>query len=234
MNLLDAAILLVLALSSIIAAYRGFVVSVLDLVSFFASWLSAIFFSPMLSRYIVERWPQVLQTLISFSEGAFRIDSVEDRLLPVASLSAERIAQLVNDANLPYPFDRLLLSNLMDLALQDIRTLAEYFNHSIANILLNIITFVGLYITVRILFSLLISIVRGIVGLPVLKSLDWLLGLCFGFIRGIFIVNLFFLLLSVVLILIPVDLLMTLADNSVFAEFFTRYNLFSLFLSGKI
>lgn len=234
MNILDAIILGILAISSIAAAYKGFVASVLDLVSFFASWIAALLFSPVLSRYIIERHPYVLQILITFSEGALRIDSIEDRTLPVSAISSERISQLVNDANFPYPFDRLLMSNLQDLALDNISTLGEYFNHSIANILLNIITFAAVYFVIRILFTILTSIARGIVGLPVLKQLDWLLGAGFGFLRGFLIVNLLFLFLSVVLVLVPVDIVRSYIENSLMADFFTEFNIFSTFLRGRV
>jgi uncharacterized membrane protein required for colicin V production len=234
MNFLDALILGVLAISSIAAAYKGFVGSVLDLVSFFASWIAALIFSPVLSRYIIEHHPYLLQILITFSEGALRIDSIEDRTLPVSVISSERISQLVGEANFPYPFDRLLLSNLQDLALENLNTLGEYFNHSIANILLNIITFVSIYFAIRILFTILTSIARGIVGLPVLKHMDWLLGTGFGLVRGLLIVNLLFLFLSVVLVLVPVDLLRSYIENSLMADFFTEFNIFSAFLRGRI
>jgi len=234
MNILDAIILGILVFSSIAAAYKGFVGSVLDLVSFFASWVAALLFSPVLSRYITERHPYLLQTLITFSEGALRIDATGDRTLPVSVVSSERLSQLVNDANLPYPFDRLLLSNLQDLALENLNTIGEYFNHSIANILLNIITFMTIYFAVRLLFTLLTSIARSVTGLPVLKQLDWLFGAGFGLLRGLLIVNLLFLILSVVLVLVPVDLLRAYIETSLLAEFFTEFNIFSAFLSGLI
>jgi len=234
MNILDGIILGILAVSAIGAAYKGFVGSVLDLVSFFASWIAALLLSPILSRYIADRHSYLLQMLITFSEGALRIDSTGDRTLPVSVISSDRLYQLISDANFPYPFDRLLLSNIQDLALENLNTLGEYFNHSIANILLNIFTFVSIYFAIRILFTILTSITRGIVGLPVLKQLDWLLGVGFGLLRGLLIINLFFLLLSVVLVLIPVDLLRAYIENSLFADFFTEFNIFNAFLSGKI
>jgi len=234
MNILDAIILGLLAVSSIAAAYKGFVGSVLDLVFFFVGWIAALFFSPALSRYITERHPYLLQILITFSEGALRIDSIEDRILPVSALSSERISHLVSEANFPYPFDRLLLSNLNNLALENLSTLGEYFNHSIANILLNIITFVTIYFVIRISFTILASIARGIMGLPVLKQLDWLLAAGFGLLRGILIVNLLFLFLSVVLVLVPVDLLRAYIENSLLANFFTEFNIFSAFLRGRM
>jgi len=234
MNVLDAIVLTILAFSSIAASYKGFVVSVLDLFSFLASWIAALLFSPILSRYIADHHPYILQILITFSEGALRIESIEDRLLPVSVITSDRLAQLVSDANLPYPFGRLLLSNLENLALENVNTLGEYFNFSIASILLNIVTFVSIYLAVRILFTILTSIVRGIVSLPVLKQMDWLLGAGFGLVRGFLIVNLLFLCLSVVLVLVPIDFLRSFIENSLLAKFFTEFNIFSAFLRGQI
>jgi uncharacterized membrane protein required for colicin V production len=71
-------------------------------------------------------------------------------------------------------------------------------------------------------------------GLPVLKQMDWLLGAAFGFVRGFLVVNLLFLFLSVVLILVPVDLLRSYIENSLMADFFTEFNIFSAFLRGRI
>jgi len=234
MNLIDIAIIVIILFSVIAAAYKGFVASVIDIVSFFVSWIFALIFSPVLSRYIAVNHPNVIQTIISFSEGALRIRSIDDRSLPVSVLNSERIASFVEGANFPEPFDRLLLENLENLTLEYATTLGEYFNHSISNVILNILSFIAVYFAVRLFFGVLASVAKGVVGLPVLKQLDWVLGGALGVLRGVLIVNILMLFSSIVLVLVPVELVRSYLDESMLANLFLRVNLFSLFLSARI
>jgi len=234
MNVLDFLILGILGISMIAGAYKGFVDSVLNLLSFFLCWIGTIVFSPMLSSYIIERHPYLLQTLITFSEGALRIDSVFERALPVSAINVDRILELVNEARFPYPFDRILLANLQNEVFPHLQTLGEYFNHTIALVILNILSFIAIYFALRIVFYILISVAKGIVGLPVLKQFDGILGAGLGLLRGILIVSLVFLALPVVMTVVPVDLIGSFVETSLLADFFIEFNIFTMFLSGKI
>jgi len=232
MNIVDFFILGILGISIFVGAYKGFVESILNLVSFFFCWIGALVFSPRLSDYIIERHPYIIQTLITFSEGALRIDSVIERALPVSAISDGRISELVNEARFPYPFDRILLSNLQNEVFENLQTLGDYFNHTIASVILSILSFVTIYLVLRILFSLLISVAKGIAGLPVLKQLDGILGAGLGLLRGLIVVSLFFLMLPVIITVVPVDLIKAYVETSLLADLFIEFNIFTMFLGG--
>lgn len=54
MNLVDLAILLIMAVSMVVGMYNGFLLSSLHTASFFISWLGAVIFYPLITKFILK------------------------------------------------------------------------------------------------------------------------------------------------------------------------------------
>ena len=67
MNLLDLALIIVIVVSVLLGAYRGFVVSALKTASFFVSWILAYLLHPLLSWAMSGQG--MMQTLINYTDG---------------------------------------------------------------------------------------------------------------------------------------------------------------------
>ncbi|MGI6707129.1 MAG: CvpA family protein [Clostridia bacterium] len=235
MNIIDYGILTVLALSTVVGMYQGFVVAVLNIAAFFVSWLAAFLFYPVVSKMLQSN-TKILPTVLYYTEDPSRIPVIEYRNADINSLPGGKIGEIIENANLPIPFDSLLRNNIAEQVFNTggQNTLLDYFNLTITNIIINIISFLLLYFIVRFVLSLVISLTNYIVRLPVLKQFDSLLGGCFGFLRGIFIVFILFALVPVVIAVLPLDFLNDYLEESLFASFFYKSNIITNIIKGVI
>lgn len=234
MNYIDYAMLAILSICLLVGLYNGFVVSSLGFLSSLFSWLTSLVFYPLLSKFIAHRYPDIIKNLIFYTEGASKIQSIEEQALVVSSLTQDQIIDIVNRAKLPPPFNRLLLHNMINNTLPDLATVGEYFNYSIAYIILNILCFLALFLIIRIICQIAISIMREVVGLPVLKRYNGLAGAAVGLLRGSFLISLIFSLVPIILILAPLDIIYTLIEDSPMGKFFFKINIFTNFIRGSV
>lgn len=234
MNHIDYIILFVMLIFALIGAYNGCVVSGLGLLSSIFSWITSFIFYPVLSKFIVHHHPNLIKTLIYYTEGASKIQSIEEQVLLVSSLTREQITNIVDRAQLPPPFNRLVLANMLNKALPHLSTVGEYFNYSIAYIILNIVCFIALFLIIRMICQIGISIAKEVFGLPSLKNYDGLAGAVIGILRGMFFVSLLFSLVPVILTLTPVDTIYSLIENSLMGRFFFKSNIFTNLIRGTI
>jgi len=232
MNLLDLGILAVIAISVIVGIYNGFGISVLHLGSFVASWLIAFLFYPAVSRMLIKTFPDLLDKLIYYTDGASFISSVQDRTIAVANMSPETVEAFVQNANFPPPFDRVLEWNITHQALSHLQTTGEYFNFTVANVIINIASIILLFLIVKLLFAIAISIYRGISKVPVLKQFDGMMGGVFGLARGLVVLFLIFAIAPVVLAITQVNALNEYVEASKMASFFIKNNIFAGIVRG--
>jgi uncharacterized membrane protein required for colicin V production len=232
LNYIDYGILAIIFITTLIGIYSGFVVSALNIVSTFFSWLASVVFYPILSKFLTLKYPDLLEKIIHYSEGSSRIHSIEDRMLLVSNLTEEQITNIINRAQLPPPFNRLLFSNLVNHRLEHLETLGEYFDYTIAAVILNIAAFILLFLIIRAILLIIISVAKEVIGLPVLKEFDGAFAAGLGVIRGIFCMFLVFAVLPLILILAPLDIIYTFIENSFLGKFFFESNIFTNAVKG--
>lgn len=232
MNGLDYAILLLMTISIVSGAYNGFVFSALNAVSFFLSWILSLIFYPLLSRHLMTRYESLFQRLVHFTEGSSKIPSVEARNARLSSLSETQIGNLLEEIQLPNPFHRILAADVF-AANGSAQTLGQYFDTTIAVILVNILSFLLLFFLIKLFFVVLLSVSKAVVNLPVLKQFDALLGGAFGVLRGFFVLYFLFAMIPIIMTLAPVDVLGEYLEGSRFAGFFYQFNLFTSLVRGK-
>jgi len=234
MNIIDIAIILILIVFILVGLYQGFTVSILSTASYVLSWLLAWIFYPVLAG--IFKSGGVYSAILSLSDGAQKLTSIDLSKTPIASLDATQISTAINNAKLPAPFSTALFNNINSAALnsQNVTTLGDYFNNTIAMVLTNILCFLIIFIIVRLIFVLIISMTRYVVKLPVLKQTDTLLGGAFGFVRGAVFLYILFMLVPIFLTLFPVDKIQTLVDASLLAKIFYNGNLFLGIISPMI
>ncbi|MDN5276225.1 MAG: hypothetical protein PWR01_190 [Clostridiales bacterium] len=234
MNYIDYIILSILSICALIGVYNGFVASGLGFLSSLFSWLTSLIFYPLLSKFLVHQYPDLIKNLIYYTEGASKVQSIEEQALLVSSLTQEQIINIVTRAQLPPPFDRLLLYNMLNETLPHLTTVGEYFNYSVAYIILNIICFITLFVIIRVVCQIGISITKEVAGLPALKKYDGLAGAGVGLLRGMFLIFLLFSLVPVILTLAPLDIIYSLIENSLLGKFFFKSNIFTNFIKGFV
>lgn len=232
MNLLDIIIIAIIAFSVFSGAVRGFTLTVLRFASFLVSAFLAYILYPVVARLLGSG---VLSSLSVYAEGSEHIYNVDLAGQLVSSLTPNQIDTVVQNANLPAPFDSVLHGNLTNQALasQHATTLGDYFNTTIVNVLLGIISFILLFLLFRLILSIVINATNYVTRLPVLKQFNSLLGGALGLVRGILIVFVIFMIAPVVITLLPGEPITQYINGSLLSPFFYNSN-FLLSLIGGV
>lgn len=229
MNYIDLAIILLLGLSLLSGFHRGFLVSILSIASYFVSWLAAYMFMPTVAS-IIRGEQDIVSAMLYYTEGAEKLGSVDISRAIVSQV--EDINSVVSGSNLPYPINSLVESNIVGEVFRDqgLNTVGEYFNQTIVNVAINVVSFLAVFLLVSLILSFVIRGADFIAKLPVLHQFDRLLGAGFGLIRGFLIVFLIFMIVPLVLTVLPFQFIQLYIEESTLGSFFYSSN----FLLGLI
>jgi uncharacterized membrane protein required for colicin V production len=227
MNIIDLALWAVLGVSIVFGLYSGLLGSLLNSVGMLFSYMFAWWFYKPVATWVQGHEDWVGQ-LIHYTEGAARIPSLELARSSISSLDSATIASTVEQARFPFPFGKLLLSNIESAALahEGALTLGEYFNTTIVEVSINLLSFALLFALMYIGFSIAIAATNYVVKLPVLRTMDWLAGGVIGLARGVMLALVAVSLLPVVLSALPggVPLIDDILGGSSMLPFFLDSN----------
>lgn len=233
MNLLDLIIIAIIGFSIFSGMSKGFTLTVLRLVAFVASALVAYIFYPVVARLLGST---VLSTLGIYVEGNEYVNDVMLANQPITALSPDSINAAIQNANLPAPFSSALHSNISNQALanQNASTLGDYFDATLANVLLGIIAFLIIFLLVRLILGIVIRATDSVTRLPVLKQFNSLLGGALGLVRGVLFIFALFMLVPILTLILPADTVMPYINGSLLAPFFSNANLLLSFIGGVL
>lgn len=237
MILLDLALIIVIVVSVLLGAYRGFVVSALKTASFFVSWILAYLLHPLLSWAMSGQG--MMQTLINYTEGAAKLPYDTPLAIittPITQVDAATLNDLVNNSSLVSPFGNLVKSNIASQAFasQGLTTVGDYFNYTVAYATLNIITFLILFFVFRIICGVIINATDATHKFPVLRHNDVLAGSLTGLLRGVFACYIVMALAPVALSILNVPVVTDYVLSAPLAGFFYKSNFILLLMRGKV
>ncbi len=235
MNYIDIFALLIIFLGILIGYNQGFIKSVFNVVNIILSILIGLIFYGMVSKDITEN-PQIIPTVVHFSEASEMLGGIENEKISVYEKPYNQIEILINNSDLPYPIDRLLLKNIKNQAFADkgIETLGDYLGQTIGSMTVNYVSFVIVFSISFIIIMILISIADYVLEFPVLHSMDSVAGAIGGFVQGLLVLNVVFLAVPMVLTFLPFDELMRFVDGSSLSKFYYENNLLIKILRGVI
>ena len=236
MGYYDYFVILVIGISVLYGIYKGFFSSSISMLSTVLSWIGALIFTDNLAAFFQQK-TGVLEQIVYFVQANEKISDVTLRKAELDSLSAATISDAIQNANMPEFFKGFISDNVANRTFNAVSTLGDYFDYTVASVILNILCFVGLLIFIKIIFMIIEAIVEHMVEIPALKMIDGALGAGFGALRGLFFVYVFFALLPVILIVLP-DGIVTeyLGDinNAPIASAFYNHNFLLKFIGGFI
>ena len=226
LNLVDLAVMAVMAVSVVFGLFQGFLVAGLHLVSFGASvWCATAFYEKLAAW--VSKNTGLAEMILGYTQGSAHIPDAALANAPVAGLSSQQQSAAADIAGtLPAPFDTLIPLNIKEQVFDALGTasLAEYFDATLSAFILNAVCFIAIFFACAVAFWLIIALVDAIRKLPVLKFFDTLLGGALGLARGLIIVMVVFLVVPIVLTVLPVDAVKEAIDTSVSAPYFYEHN----------
>ena len=236
MNLIDIAVIGVLALFILHGIYKGFLPTLLSIGAYILAWLAAIVLLPVGSNSI-RGSEKLFNTMLYYTEGSEYVNDVELARKSIDEISTDTLNAVFAKAALPYPMAKNIADNIAreSFAENGITTLGDYFNQTIVIVFINILVFIAMFAIIRIILAFIINGVDYAWTLPKLRVADRAIAGGIGLIRGILAVFLLFMLLPIVLIVLQgkFAFLTDMVNDSMMAKFFYRTNFLLSMMPGR-
>lgn len=236
MNLIDIAVIGVLALFILHGIYKGFLPTLLSIGAYILAWLAAIVLLPVGSNSIRVS-EKLFNTMLYYTEGSEYVNDVELARKSIDEISTDTLNAVFAKADLPYPMAKNIADNIAreSFAENGITTLGDYFNQTIVIVFINILVFIAMFAIIRIILAFIINGVDYAWTLPKLRVADRAIAGGIGLIRGILAVFLLFMLLPIVLIVLQgkFAFLTDMVNDSMMAKFFYRTNFLLSMMPGR-
>lgn len=233
MNFVTLFLIILICFTTLEGVYRGFVHSISNLGSFFLSVITSFLLSPIISSSVKAN-KNLFDFMLYYTEGAEKIAVFKDTTLPVATMSAEKLQSIITDSGVTEPFKTLIYQNVTNNVFENATEIGEYFNLTIVCAVLNILSFIVMFLIAYIVFSFVLGLINYTIKFPELKQYDRFSGASFGFIRGILICFLIITVVPVVFLLMPVSQISEYFYSSKMAVFFYDNNFFMHLIRGVI
>ena len=217
MNIIDIAILAVLAVSVLYGMYRGFISGVLSVAALIGSAALAFAMSGELSAWLQGN-RTLVSTLLYYTDAGSRIGDLELSLLPASQVTQNALTQILSGAKLPAAFESAFLSAIG--AAPAAMTVSDLLSNTIVSVSLSILSFLICFLLSYIVLTFVIHLIQYVFELPVLRHLDALAGGLFGLVRGALLLFILFALVPIVLAVAPVEPLQAMIDQSRLAPLF--------------
>ncbi len=224
--MVDLVILLILAIALLAGYYRGVIYSAINLGVSILSFVMALLLCTTLSG-VVQKRQSLYEMMLYYFEGYEYINetSVELVHVSVSQIGEKELAVVVKNADMPSPFDSAITGNVKKQVYEDrgIYSLGDYFNQTIVDTVLNIISLLLLFLIFRLLFGFVLRLIDfGAAGLPRLKQFDVPLACGIGLLHGVLLVSVLFMFVPLMLVVVP--RLSKFIDGSLLGGFFYRGN----------
>lgn len=231
MNVMDIAILAILAVSVIAGMYRGFLASGLHTAGFIGAWFAAkmtyteLATAVLSNRALMGVLSNYLEPESFFSSPAVANMSVADA---ITSGQLETIANTVAE-KMPFIRDAFV-QNVQSFAFTNlnISTLRDYLDQTVWTGLFNVISFLLIFALAYAVIALVVNLFNHVFDFPALRFFDRILGGAFGLVRGAIVVVLALTLLPMVLNMFMPDLMAQLAAESKLSAIFTTFDFMSV------
>ncbi len=233
MNIVDIVILAILGLSVLVGLYRGFISSVASMGGCLLSLGLSFWLSPKLAEDIRNN-PDILRTLLSYTDAATRIGDQNLASQSVTSLTETGITEILNKVSLPAPLNTLLQSNLQNQVYGAAADVGTYVSQTIISAILNVICFIVCFLVLLLVIHFVINFLKVVFKFPVLKQLNSLAGGAFGLLRGVLLCFVAFALLPLIQTLLPVQDINQLVEASALAPLFNSGNLILAIMNGRL
>jgi uncharacterized membrane protein required for colicin V production len=233
MNLINLVFVLLLIVAILEGFYKGFLHSSLSLGAFFLATLTSYIFYPVVSG-AVKASPSMFNFLVYYTEGAEKIKNFEDASLAVSNITPEKLNSIISTSTASEPFKSLIRQNVEShaFASQGLSTIGEYFNMTIVCAVLNILSFLLVFLIARLLFSFVLGAMNYTMEFPELKRYDRTIGGLFGASRGLLLCFLIVMLVPVIFLVVPVDKITEYYQGSSLGMFFFQNNFFLQLIRG--
>jgi len=221
-------ILVILGLCILAGYYRGVIYSAISIGLTLLSFFLALLLIPVVAGPVRSSETLYGGLLYNF-EGYEYVNRTSVEMIhdPAASLDDAQLNEVIKNADMAIPFGSAIKKNIRSEAYRDsgITTLGDYFNQTIVDVMVNLISLLFLFVCFRVFFGFVLRMIDyGRTGLPALKRFDPLFSCGIGFLHGVILLYIFFLIAPILLTIVPK--LGRILVSSPLGGFFYRMNPF--------
>ena len=219
MNIVDIIIIAIFVYFLLAGMYKGTIASGISLFGFAGAWFGAkatylsIANLALSNSTMMAVLNQYLEPESFFTEHAVAAAKIND-VLAGGEASIQAVINSVGD-KFGFIADALS-SNIRTQAFASlgISTMADYFNQTLWIAVFNVAAFVLAFIGLYIIISIIVSLLDNVISFPVLRTFDWLVGGLFGVLRATVVVVLVLNILPVLTNIINPELTTSLLAQS--------------------
>ena len=224
--MIDITLFVVLALCVLAGYYRGTIYASISIGVTILSFLIALLFVPLLSG-AVRSSEDIYGSLVYYFEGYEYVSETSLELIhePAVAITDEQLDVILYNADMPIPMGKSVEKNIKNqvYADQGIITLGDYFNQTIVDVVLNILSLLVLFVCIRTILGFVLRMIdHGMKGFPSFNRFDAPFSCGIGFLHGILLLYVVFLLAPVAFTVVPA--LEEYLNESFFGGFFYRVN----------
>lgn len=180
MNILALGVLIELIVFSILGYKKGLIKTIFSIFSIVIALVLTLIITPQVS-IAIQKNDTITESISGKVEQVLHLDELSDH----------KVQEAVSIESLPLPKvikESLLKNNTKEgQAVLGVSSFTDYLSHSVANMVINALSFVVVFITLLILLKVLCAVLDIISKLPVLKQINRLSGLVAGFVKGVLI-----------------------------------------------
>ncbi|MBQ9010963.1 MAG: CvpA family protein [Clostridia bacterium] len=227
MNIIDIIIIAVIAISVLYGMYRGFISSILGIISVILS----VFIASTMSGQVADTLKKnetLVRTLTYYTDAGSRIRNSEYSDLPAGSLSQSMLDNLLGQVSLPDSFRTVFVEEIRKAAAEKTQKVSEVLSRTIVNVSISILSFLITFLVAFLLSNLVVHMIAYVFEFPVLRHLDALAGGIFGGIRGILLIFILFALVPLIMAVVPVDAVGKVISESKLAPLFDSKIIFMI------
>ena len=227
MNLLDIALVAILALYMISGMYRGFITSCLSTVGFVAAWFGARRFYQQVAQLALSN-----QTLMAVLNQYLEPESFFANHAQAATTVREVLAggeTAIQAAIDPISKKLSVIAKAFETNIRGemfrnlgITTLSDYLDQTIWQSVFYVAAFLLCFIALYVLASLIVNLLDHVIAFPLFRGVDWLLGGLVGLVRGVVVALLVLYLLPSLVQIVRPDFAESLRSGSVLYSYITQ------------
>jgi len=237
MNIVDWVILGFLGVCVLFGLYRGFIQSVLNLGGLLLSFAGSFWLFPRVADAVSANG-EIMRTISSYTNSTFILGNLDLSSQAVSTLSAQTVAEIIQNAKLPAPINTILAHNLNQRVFEPLGDLAvnvgDYINQTILSISVNVLSFLVCFVACFLVSTIIINMVRAVFRYPVMKHLDGLVGGVFGFLLGLTLCFIVFTVAPILQSVVPISQFQELLDSSALGKIFMNGNLMISIMNRRL
>lgn len=233
MNIIDLVILILLACSIIFAAYRGSVSALWGLAASLAAFPLTYLISPHITAWLGSN-RGIMELLATYTDANALVGDYTLATTAVHSMSQSALQAVINSLSLPDTILDILKTNMTQnvFAASGLTTVNDYVAYTIVATSLSAVCFTVTFAFCSTVLHALITLIDHVFRFPVLKHFDVPVACIFGFLRGVLILYVIFLLVPVLQTIVPVGLVRNLFTSSSLAGVFSSNGFFIRVVTG--